>query len=163
MCVQVTWHLSNDAACPCYIVLLPCRWDWCGNENDKRGTFVVSVIPGKRPHYPFMNSHWNPQCHIARQQMWLPTHLNDWWLPTSHHPPPRSGDDLTTSLYTLAMMDTAMMTNTTTMMDVATKQCMVMSVTIRHRWYGDPTTQQTRGASPWLIYKWSRLCSVQCS
>ena len=59
-------------------------------------TFVISVMPGKCPHYPFMNSHWNLQCHVARQWMWLPTHLDDRWLPTSYHPPPRSGDDLTT-------------------------------------------------------------------
>ena len=90
----------------------------------------VSVIPGKCPHYPFMNSHWDPQCHVARQRMWLPTHLDDQRLPTSHHPPPRSGDDLMTphilqpttpSKVPPATMDMATTTNTTTTMDMATK------------------------------------------
>ena len=65
-------------------------WQW------EQQMFVVSIISGKRPHYPFMNSHWNPQCHIVRQRMWLPTHLDHRRPPTSHHPPPRSGDDLMT-------------------------------------------------------------------
>ena len=84
------WRCSMDVLHRPTAMSLRSMWQW------EQQMFVVSVIPGKRPHYPFMNSHWNPQCHIVRQWMWLPTHLEDRRLPTSHHPPPRSGDNLTT-------------------------------------------------------------------